>query len=199
MNLKSGHFHLFSLLEFAANNPIMPHRGNKSVQSEYATLLNSTISQVPELSGWYLLGRLNDKGLWETVSLGKSVKQKTSSLHTRLYDVLREECIAFWSEVYGREPMVLQHKKIYEEKYNSNSRSLEKSGSRMIIWVASEDSISGKDVERQKQLLINIYRPTQNPIHVNFDIPDYEMTTALVKAIEEELKSINMQVHHPTV
>lgn len=197
MNIKSGHFHLFSLVEFATNNPIMPHPGNKSLQSEYAMLLKSIVSQVPDLSGWYLWGRLKDMGSWETVSLGKSVKKKTSSLHTRLYDVLREECIAFWSEVYGRDPMVLQHKKLYGGKYNSNSRSLEKSGSRMIIWVASEDSISEEDVERQKQLLINIYRPAQNIARVNLDIPHDEMTTALVKVIEEELKSMSKWVHHP--
>jgi hypothetical protein len=73
-------------------------------------------SQVPYLPGWYLWRRFNDMGWWETVYLGKAGKQKTSSLHTRLYDEFREECIAFWSEVYGRKPMVKQHKKLYDRK-----------------------------------------------------------------------------------
>jgi hypothetical protein len=190
MNFKSGHCYLHALVEFAANNPIMPHPGNKSLQSEYATLLNSIVSQVPYFPGWYLWGRFNERGSWETVSLGKSGKKKTSSLHTRLYDVLREECIAFWSEVYGQEPMVLQHTKLYGGKYDP-TRSLRKSGSRVVIWVASEDAIAEEDVERQKQCLIKIYRPTQNVARVNLDIPHDEMTTALAKVIEEKLKSMS--------
>jgi hypothetical protein len=189
MSLKSGHFNLFSILEFAANNPIMPNPGTKSLQSEYATLINRTVSKVPYLPGWYLWGRFNDMGWWETVYLGKAGKKKTSSLHTRLYDELREECIAFWSEVYGREPMVVQHKKLYGGKYNP-TRSLRKSGSRMVIWVANEDSISEEDVKRQEDLLIKIYRPTHNAARWNLDISHDEMTTELERVIEEELNSI---------
>lgn len=190
MNFKSGHFYLNALVEFAVNNLIMPSQENKPLQAAYATLLNSIVSQVPYLSGWYLCGRFNERGSWETVSLGKSAKKKTSSLHTRLYDVLREECIAFWSEVYGQEPMVLQHTKLYNGKYNPTG-SLRKSGSQVVIWVVSEDAISEEDVERQKQLLMKIYRSTQNDERANFDIPHNEMTTALAKVIEEELKRMN--------
>jgi hypothetical protein len=128
-------------------------------------------------------------GWWETVYLGKAGKKKTSSLHTRLYDELREECIAFWSEVYGREPMIIQHKKLYGGKYDP-TRSLRKSGSRMVIWVASEDSIAEEDVKRQEDFLIKIYRPTHNVARWNLDSSHDEMTTELERTIEEELKSI---------
>ena len=128
-------------------------------------------------------------GWWETVYLGKAGKKKTSSLHTRLYDELREECIAFWSEVYGRELIVKQHKKLYGGRYDP-TRSLRKSGSRIVVWVASEDSISEEDVKRQEDLLIKIYRPTHNAARWNLDTSHDEMTGKIEKAIEEELKSI---------
>ena len=126
--------------------------------------------------------------------LGKAGKQKTSSLHTRLYDELREECIAFWSEVYGREPMIKQHKKLYGGKYDP-TRSLRKSGSRIVVWVAIEDSISEEEVKRQEDLLIKIYRPTHNAARWNRDTLHEEMTEKIEKAIEEELKSIIELVH----
>ncbi|HEU5384191.1 MAG TPA: hypothetical protein VFV38_53030 [Ktedonobacteraceae bacterium] len=193
MNFKSGYFDLQALVEFAVNNPVMPNPKNKPLQEAYATLLNSIVCQVPSLSGWYVLGKVNERGSWETVSLGKSVKKKTSSLHTRLYDLLREDCsIAIWSEVYGQEPMILQHTELYHGKYNP-ARGLRKSGSQVVIWVVSEDTISEKDVERQKQFLMKRYRSTQNDARANVDSPQNEVTTALAKVIEEELKRMSKE------
>ena len=85
--------------------------------------------------------------------------------------------------------MVVQHKKLYGGKYNP-TRSLRKSGSRMVIWVANEDSISEEDVKGQEDLLIKIYRPTHNAARWNLDISHDEMTTELERVIEEELNSI---------
>src|SRR5215469_12262869 len=104
----TGHFNLFPILEFACNHPIMPSPQNIELQKEYTNLLKEIAKDVPDKPGWYLWGHFNDMGWWETIYLGKAGKQKTSSLYTRLYDELREECIAFWAEVYGREAMIKQ-------------------------------------------------------------------------------------------
>ena len=129
-------------------------------------------------------------GWWETVYLGKAGKGKTSSLHTRMYDELREECIAFWGEVYGREPIIKQDRKLYDDKYRDSTRSLRKSGSRMVIWIAAEGAIDEKEVKIQEDLLIKNYRPTHNAARWNQQSKHDDLTVAIEKAVEVELKCI---------
>ena len=116
-------------------------------------------------------------GWWETIYLGKAGKQRTSSLHTRLYDELREECIAFWSTVYGREPMIRQSAQFpNSHKYGPPTRALRKSGSKIVIWVADQDEIDETEIKRQEDLLIKIFRPTHNAARWNQTSPHDEVT-----------------------
>jgi hypothetical protein len=191
MTTRTGHFNLFPIFDFATDHVMMPSSANKATQADYSKLINNTISDVPDAPGWYLWGRLNDMGWWETVYLGKAGKKKTSSLHTRLYDELREECIAFWAEVYGREPMIKQHtKQPNSQKYGPPTRSLRKSGSRIVIWIAVDDDISEDEIKRQEDLLIKIYRPTHNAARWNQDAKHDENTEYIEQAIENELRSL---------
>lgn len=128
-------------------------------------------------------------GWWETVYLGKAGKQKTSSLRTRLYDELREECIAFWAEVYGSEPMLKQHKPI-TKKYGPPTRALRKMGSQIVVWVAVEDEIMEADIKRQEDLLIRVYRPTHNAARWNQTEKHDEITEQIESAVETELKKL---------
>ena len=132
MNLQTGSFNLFPIFEFAANNSTLPSHKNTLLQKDYSKVISQCVSEVPKKPGWYLWGRFNDMGWWETVYLGHAGVAQT--LHTRLYDELREECIAFWSEVYGRERAIRQNKNIYRGKYGDATRSLRKSGSRIVAW-----------------------------------------------------------------
>ena len=191
MITRTGHFNLFPIYDFAANNVLMPSSLNKQVQSDYSKLINKTIEEVPVLPGWYLWGKFNDMGWWETVYLGKAGKKKTSSLRTRLYDELREECIAFWAEIYGREPMIKQdHSRPNAHKYGPPTRALRKVGSRFVIWVAIDDEISEQEIKKQEDLLIKIYRPTHNAARWNQSAKHDKTTDAIEFAIETELRSI---------
>lgn len=191
MITKTGHFNLFPVYNFVASNVLIPSALNKQAQSDYSKLINMTIVDVPVLPGWYLWGRFNDMGWWETIYLGKAGKKKTSSLHTRLYDELREECIAFWAEVYGREPMVKQHlTQPGVDKYGPPTRALRKIGSRFVIWVAAEGDSSEEEIKRQEDLLIKIYRPTHNAARWNQAAAHDETTLQIEEAVESELKQL---------
>ena len=187
--LQTGHFNLFPILEFASTHPIMPSHRDKALQKEYAKLLKNISEGVPELPGWYLWGRFNDMGWWETVYLGKASKGITSSLHTRLYGEMREECIAFWSQVYGREPMIKQQVKLYDGRWNP-TRSLRKTGSQMVIWVGVNETISEFEIKRQEDFLIKMYRPTHNAARWNLSAAHDEFTEQIETAIENELHNL---------
>lgn len=191
MKLQTGHFNLFPILEFAASSVTIPSFQDKALQSQYSKLINKTIDEVPNAPGWYLWGRFNDMGWWETVYLGKAGKKKTSSLRTRLYDELREECIAFWAEVYGREPMTTQWAKMpNSHKYGPPTRALRKSGSRIVVWIGADDNISEEEIKRQEDLLIKLYRPTHNAARWNQNATHDDLTEAVEMAVENELKAI---------
>jgi hypothetical protein len=192
MKLKSGHFNLFSVLEFAANNPT-PLLPKSNRQKLYQKIISGVVSGVPSNKpGWYLWGRFNDTGWWETIYLGKAGKQKTSSLHTRLYDELREENIAFWASIFGRESTIkqwaLSHKASYKNKFDP-IRALRKIGSQFVIWVATDEEISEEAISGQEEILIKVYRPTHNarrPGYVKHDA----LTEEIERAIEGELEII---------
>ena len=190
MITKTGHFNLFPILNFAAGNPVIPYIKDRQSQAEYSKLIKATIADVPEQPGWYWWGRFNDMGWWETVYLGKAGKQKTSSLHTRLYDELREECIAFWAEIYGSEPMLKQHKPITDKYGTAPTRALRKRGSQIVIWVAVEDEISEEEIKRQEDLLIKLYRPTHNAARWNQSAPHDETTQLIEQVVEAELQRL---------
>lgn len=189
MITRTGHFNLYPIFDFAAGHPIMPTAKDRINQRAYSELINTTLGDVPERPGWYLWGRFNDMGWWETVYLGKAGRQKTSSLHTRLYDELREECTAFWAQVYGREPMVQQYLKLYDNKYDP-TRSLRKTGAIFVVWVAVDDDISEEEIKRQEDLLIKLYRPTHNAARWNQSAIHDTTTQAIESSIEAELQLI---------
>ena len=191
MVIQTGHFNLFPIFNFAASNVMMPSSMDRQTQSDYSKLIKNTIKDVPTLPGWYLWGKFNDMGWWETVYLGKAGKKKTSSLHTRLYDELREECIAFWAEVYGREPMIKQNaKRPNAHNYGPPTRPLRKIGSRFVVWVATEEIVAEEEIKKQEDLLIKMYRPTHNAARWNHNTLQDNNTQKIELAIEKELKTI---------
>ncbi|MGH3967686.1 MAG: hypothetical protein ACRDTV_06095, partial [Mycobacterium sp.] len=113
---------------------------------------------MPELPGWYLWGKLlSDADSWETMYVGKAGKQKTSSLRTRMYDELREDCLIFWAELYGSEPMLRASSAIYNGKYDTQPRrALNKFGARFVIWISVEDAINDAELRRQEIALMKV-------------------------------------------
>ena len=191
MNMAAGNFSLFPIFDFAAHNPTIPSYKSKPVQSAYAKLLKATVADVPALPGWYLWGKFNDMGSWATTYLGKAGRQKTSSLRTRMYDELREDCIAFWAELYGREAMFRASHDIYDGKYDRQSRlSLNKLGTRYVIWVSVRDAISEEEIKRQEILLMKVWEPTHNIVGRWKDVIPDDLTKKIGSTIEDELLRI---------
>lgn len=161
--LKSGHFNLFPIYNFAAITPKLPE-SNSNEQKKYREVIKNLVKDIPDdKPGWYLWGKFNSMGWWETIYLGKAGKARTSSLYTRLYDELREENIAFWSHVFGSEVTVKQASKLSNGIYiNQIPRSLRKEGSQFVIWISVESEITEEEINIQEEILIKVYRPTHN-------------------------------------
>ena len=185
MQLATGHFGLHRLLEFATNNDTM-EKGYSPVQEAYLDLLKGLVANVPEWPGWYLWGRCDEMGQWETVYAGMTRRGKTSSLRARLREELRDEKVAIWSAIYGSEFALRQVHELYNGKWDrENSRSALKSPSRIIVWAGVEE-ITPEEVARQEGFLINIFNPTANRQRQAKGSPD-NFTREIKSALEDEL------------
>jgi len=193
MRLKTGHFMLDPLLDFARNSPQLPRDIHDPWQwRECAEVISTMMSGAPaDLSGWYWWGRLNEAG-WETVYLGMTRKRKTSSLYARLKEEMLEEgTIAIWADVWGKDPIVAQHDAYYGGRYHGNGeRSLRKCGSRMVLWVGILDPISEEEIVAQKGALIRHYEPVGNYQQGRRGPANPAMTDDIVAAVTRELGSM---------
>lgn len=188
MKLESGHFNIFPLLEYVAEHPMPPLKSKKGKQGEYAKLIQTLLerSAVPQRPGWYLWGKFNRIGWWETIYLGKA-----ASLKTRLYDELREESNAIWSTVWGYEIIEKFSKRIWPKFVSQLSRSFRKSGTHFIIWIAHNSINYGKVKERERAL-IQFFRPAYNIQRlkiVNYD----DATKMIISEIELSVKQLKKQ------
>jgi hypothetical protein len=75
------------------------------------------------------------------------------------------------------------------EKYGLPTRSLRKSGARIVVWVAA-DPISEEEIKRQEDLLIKIYRPTHNSARWNQLEKHDDLTDSVEAAVEGELMAM---------
>jgi hypothetical protein len=188
--MTGGHLNLFGILEFVAENPVLFGRKNGKKWS-YSDHVKRLLDRVPsERGGWYLWGRFNDAGWWETVYLGKADKRKVSSLKGRLSDELKEEGICFWASVFGRERTLRQFSKRYRGKYDKGTtRSFRKIGAQFVIWIAADLDTPGSEIERQEKILIRMYRPTHNTIRGSYVDRD-SLTDRIEEKIEDEISRI---------
>jgi len=189
MQFNTGSFNIFRIFDFVARNPQMPSSkvGN---WKEYSTLINELVADIPsDKPGWYLWGRYNDIGWWETIYLGKAGNQKTSSLQQRLKDELLEERVAFWATVFGRETATKMQLKLYAGKYaESIPRSLRKCGTHFIIWVAG-DELSEIDINTEEKILIDMYRPAINAQRIQYPSKS-RITEDVIRLIDREIEAI---------
>jgi hypothetical protein len=189
--VKSGHFSLFGLLEFASSHPKYLGVGGRR-QREYSKKVNDLLEGIPKGSrGWYFWGRFNDTGWWETVYLGKAGGRKFGSLRGRLSEEFRDELIAFWASVYGREVASRQFHKRHNGRYDP-TRSLRKMGAQFVIWIAAD--VPEDKIKRQEEALIRIYRPTHNAQRGGPMRAD-KLTEEIECQLERELKEITGSAH----
>ena len=191
MKITTGHFNIFDILKFVAEHPLMPKR-NVGEWKSYASLVSKLVHNVPDNQpGWYLWGRFNETGWWETIYLGKAGCQKTSSLQQRLKEELSDERVAFWATIYGREVATKLAHKLYSGKYVSNiQRSLRKSNTHFIVWLAYP-GISESEINKEEDALIYFYRPANNARRKKYP-EQSDFTEQIYRAFEEEIDKIKM-------
>lgn len=190
MNIHTGHFDLFDIYTYVSRHPKFVSGVNGDMR-EYTQLVNTVMDGVPKQAGWYLWGRFNNVGFWETVYLGKAGNQKTSSLYARLREELLDERAAFWATVYGSEPTERQFQKIYKNKYGPGTRTYRKCGVHFIVWLGV-DEVTEADVKAEEQTLITLYRPAVNIQRVSYP-PHTENTERILKAIDSEIQKITIR------
>lgn len=188
MNIQTGHLDLFDIYKFVARHPQFVS-GKNGDMGEYSKLVGEITEPIPKQAGWYLWGRFNDVGFWETVYLGKAGNLKTSSLYARLKEELLDERGAFWATVYGTETTERQYQKIYLNKYGPGTRMYRKRNVHFIIWLGV-DEISEEDIKAEEQTLITLYRPAVNIQRVSYP-PHTENTELILKAIDREIQCIS--------
>jgi len=184
MDFQTGHFSLFKIYEYVASHPKM-HSGKTNEAKAYSNLISELINGIPtKKSGWYLWGRFNDIGWWETIYLGKA-----GNLSVRLYDELREECIAFWAFVYGKETASKQASKITNGKYDGAiPRCLRKTGTHFIVWISGSELIED-DIKREEKALIERYRPSYNAQRITYP-EQTSATKMIIELLDLEIEKI---------
>jgi len=187
INLDSGHVNLFDIYKFVATHPKFVS-GKNGDMGEYTKLVSAIVESIPKQAGWYLWGRFNDVGFWETVYLGKSGNKKTSSLYARIKEELLDERNAFWATVYGSEPTERQFQKIYKNKYGPGTRSYRKRNVHFIVWLSIDD-ITEEEIRAEEQTLITLYRPAVNIQRVSYP-PHTRNTERILKSIDSEIQKI---------
>lgn len=187
-NIETGHIDLFDIYKYVATHPIYVS-GKNGDMLEYTKLVNEITKSIPkDKAGWYLWGRFNDVGFWETVYLGKAGNKKTSSLYARIREELLDERAAFWATIYGSEPTERQFQKIYKNKYGPGTRSYRKKNIHFIIWL-SATPVTEDEVREEESILISAYRPAINIQRRSYPAPS-QHTDSIVKAIDMEIQSI---------
>lgn len=188
MQFQTGHIHLFDIYKFIAGNPKLVS-GKNGDMSGYTKLVNSIVSSIPnDKPGWYIWGKFNNVGWWETVYLGKAGNKKTSSLRARIKEELLDERCSFWATLFGIEPISKQFKKIFKDKYGHNNRQYRKLGTHFVIW-ASAEPISEEEILQEEKTLITLYRPTVNIQRVSYP-PHTQNTEHVLQAIDSEIQKI---------
>jgi len=204
-HVHSGFFTLYPLLDFVAQNPSLPpflaktdRRGGADFSKKIRSLLEQ--AKVPaDQGGWYLWGKFNDAAWWETIYVGKTGKGKTSSLHTRLFDELREEgTAALYASVYGWDAVVIALRKRAKKHQTdggkdwfgtggTTQRGLRKRDTTFIIWVTAPEGLSDTDIREIERGLIHLYRPAFNSIRSGKGII-HESVHPLMKDLDEMIQ-----------
>ncbi len=174
-NKNSGHFSLFPLLAFVAKNPALPPflgRGEKRKSTPYrkAVVEVLTGARIPRKAGWYVWGKFNDAGFWDSIYIGKTESGKYANLFTRLEGELREEYPGIYATVFGRYWTATAARKLFKEHARRGGkdwsagieRSLRKTDTHFIIWAAAPEEMTNKDILDAETALISAFRPGFN-------------------------------------
>jgi hypothetical protein len=179
---RTGHINLFSLYEFAATYPELV-KGSK--MKPFTKIVNDLVRPIPtKESGWYLWGRFNDVGWWETNYLGKAEIGKTGSLCARITEEIKDELVWCWATVHGYERTIKQAGSASAEVI----RSLRKRNSHFIVWITA---LEREDVKDTEKFLISAFRPASNIQRKTLHNPPL-FVADIIDDLEEEFNSMTV-------
>jgi len=152
----------------AADADMLGLKGSSPEGRSYGKLVGQEVSVLPELPGFYIWGKYENKGLWRTIYLGKAGIGKSTHLRARIAEELRDERIAVWC----RTDNDTDRKKVIEAwlgEYASEAglrharRAALKSGATHIVAVAMDQvDYQNEDILAIEADLIETMNPIAN-------------------------------------
>jgi len=162
--MNRGHFNLIDLLEYARNNPEIPHKKNDSeIFKPFQGLYLFLVNNVPKIPGWYAWINYNIPDInRRLIYVGQSQTRNTSSLHDRLKEEFLDEYVAIWATAHDSNEVVDKLARKYLGKYDSDiRRSAEKAGSSHIVWLG-DSIITDDQLNYVEHMLIKEFNPRAN-------------------------------------
>lgn len=173
-DMSAGFIDIFPLIRFAEQNGVkdaFKPRGEipRAYHEEVPALTNS----VPADQGFYVWGKFSQEAKegWIPLYLGKAGLRKITSLRYRITDELREEKPFAWATCSCYTPDAVRQAYMkhwtYKDKVktqrslNHVNRSLRKTGTEFIAWIACP-ALGEKQIRLVEHLLIKGLDPTGN-------------------------------------
>lgn len=153
---------LIELYNYVNQNKEIPHRSNdKTVYRPFKSLIEKSICDVPDKTGWYYWVDIN--GGSRSIYIGKSDSNTTYNLYKRIEEELSEEYLALWATVFDEQEMFDLFSSKYNHKYiNNHKRALKKKGVTHILWVACSDPLDKNEIDIIESNLIQHFKPEAN-------------------------------------
>ena len=153
------------------------------------------VGPVQEGTGFYLWGRYDERGQWNSIYLGKSGHGRASNLRARLLEELRDERCCLLPASIGQATIMDHGQRIYPDmwhRYRKHwERSLRKSGTTHIHWTSIDlEPALVPDVEAG---LIQVFHPSANR---NRPCPKVDCDH-FVRTVEASMRS-NIRLSAPT-
>jgi len=167
--MQSGFISLSPLYDFLRSNPDPKglERGSP-VRRGYGSIAKSICMDIAPVQGFYLWGRYKPNGLWQNIYLGKAGFGKTAHLRARILEELKDERVCIWRAFVSEETLtkagMLNHPTMWHKYQYHMARSLKKTGTTHIAWVA-DPNLENAAVQNIESDLIETFNPGANISH----------------------------------
>jgi len=165
--MQSGFTSLRPLYDFLRSNPDPKglERGSP-VRRGYGLTAKRICAEIAPAQGFYLWGRYENNGLWQNIYLGKAGFGKTAHLRARILEELKDERVCIWRAFVSEETLVKagekNHGTMWRIYQSHMTRSLKKTGTTHIAWVADPDHLEDAAVKNIESDLIETLNPRAN-------------------------------------
>lgn len=154
---------LYDFVERYKDSPSLS--GRSKIGRLYGRNVMEAVRTVPDASGFYLWGYYEDaERPWHSVYLGRAGSGKTTSLHARIGEELKDERVFVWRHVLPKKELLQKLKSDYPSKGGyqwASKRALRKADCTHIVWCAAPD-FTREQVGQVEADLIELFNPKAN-------------------------------------